>query len=73
MAGKGVQDIGDFYGSYGAAGCEKEMVFAVVGVFRGYKWGVAGHICSGDVVFGMDHLQHLCDISSWPSMEYQGG
>ncbi len=72
-AGKGVQDIGDFNGCYGAAGCEKEMVFAVVGVLRRNEWGVAGNICSGDVVFGVDHLQHRCDISSCPSVEYQGG
>ncbi len=73
VAGEGVQDIGDFNGCYGAAGCEKEMVFVVAGVLRGYEWGAAGDICSWDVVFGVDHLQHLCDTSNWPSMEYQGG
>jgi hypothetical protein len=48
-------------------------VFVVAGVLRGYEWGAAGDICSWDVVFGVDHLQHLCDTSNWPSMEYQGG
>jgi len=73
VVGKGVQYIGDFNGCYGAAGCEKEMVLVIVGVLRGYEWGVAGEISSRDVVFGVDHLQHLCDTSSWPFMEYQGG
>ena len=49
-----MEDIRDFYGRDRAAGREEEMVFAIVRVLGGYK-----HLRAGDVVLGVDHLQHF--------------